>query len=141
MFNTKRMWVIDIEPIQARPFLIIKRGSAILRFKNPAEDENIYPAAFETPVNALLYLTDKEPNISFQQAKLELMPVNQVTAPEITPAVAVIRPLAVQCPHCKRMTIDTIVKDRINPVPPNVICPYCKETFRVAKPSATQQTE
>lgn len=141
MFNTKRMWVITIEPTQARPLLIIKRKGAVLRLNQPADDNNIYLVAFDTPVNALLYLTDKEPDISFQQASHEITPLEQVTSSEITPAVAVMRPLAVRCPNCKRMTIDTIVKDRINPTPPNVICPYCKETFRVTAASANQQTE
>lgn len=134
----KHLWRVDLVPSTTPNLLTVENNNRTLRISNPNISTQLYPVTFESTVNALLYLSQIKPDLTWDEFKRVLKPLRLVICPHMDRTVAVLHPIYTICPHCQRPTDSTLIISETEPAYPNVVCPNCGQTFSV-EPRTTQQ--
>ena len=138
MSEVKHLWKVILTPSTTPGLLTVAKGNLTLRIGNSAISPTPYPVAFESIVNALLYLSQIQPNLTWDEFRQNVRPLLTVICPHMDTTAAVLHPICAQCPHCQKLTTSTIMTGPQEPAYPYIICPNCGQRFSV-EPQASKQ--
>lgn len=130
MAKNTRLWTMNLEDCNDRGDMLLALAKGEQLYTLATNMNHKIPLVFESKYNAILYIHDRFPSSEWQETIQTISILENVCAPDASKIVAVMRPLVLTCPFCKKPFSETTHPPKYG----SVICPHCGVLVRLNTP-------